>query len=29
MSLDSSCMLCGGCDPLIVTVGHWLVAVCY
>ena len=20
---------CGGCDPLIAIVGHWLVAVCY
>jgi hypothetical protein len=20
---------CGGCDPLVVTVCHWLVAVCY
>ena len=20
---------CGGCDPLIVIVGHYLVAVCY
>jgi hypothetical protein len=20
---------CGGCDPMVVTVCHWLVAMCY